>query len=90
MFSNVVFSLGNGKRVCFWKDIWCGNEAFCNSFPSLFALTSNKEAFVADLWEYAREEGGWLPCFSKPFNDWELDEVHSFLQAIQRKRVLPR
>ena len=65
LFSNVVLSLGNGRRVRFWKDIWCREEAF----PSLFALASNKEALVVDLWEYLREDGGWSPCFTKPFND---------------------
>ena len=90
MFSKVVFSLGNGRRVSFWKDIWCGEEAFCDAFPSMYALASNKEAFVADMWEHSREEGGWSPCFTRRFNDWELDEVHGFFQTIQRMRVLPR
>ena len=27
-------------------------------FPSLFALTENKEALVEDIWESSREEGG--------------------------------
>ena len=31
-----------------------------------------------------------LVCFSRLFNDWEMEMVQSFLQAIQRKRVLPR
>ena len=59
----------------FLKDILCGEEAFCNTFPLLFELASNKEAFVADLWEYSREEGDWSPCFTRPFNDWELDAL---------------
>ena len=67
-----------------------GEEAFCDAFPSLYALASNKEAFVVDMWEHSREEGGWSPCFTGPFNDWELDKVHSFFQTIQRMRVFPR
>ena len=39
-----VFEVGNERRVSFWKDKWCGNEALCVSFPSLFALASSKEA----------------------------------------------
>ena len=38
---------------------------------------------MVDLWE----DGGWSPCFSKPFNDWEVEEVQSLLHAIQVKRV---
>ena len=40
----IVFEVGNERRVRFWKDKWCGNEALCVSFPSLFALASSKEA----------------------------------------------
>ena len=32
--------------------------------------------------------GGWSPCFSRSFNDWELKEVRSFLHVIQGKRVI--
>ena len=32
---NLVFSLGDGRRVSFWNDVWCGGEAFCNAFPTL-------------------------------------------------------
>ncbi|RVW73904.1 hypothetical protein CK203_056320 [Vitis vinifera] len=34
------------------------------------------------------EEGGWSPRFSRPFNDWEVEEVERFLLAIQGKRWL--
>ena len=33
--------------------------------------------------------GGWSTCFSKLFNDWEVEEVQRFLHAIQVKRVHP-
>ena len=37
--SNYIgFSVGNGRRTKFWLDSWCGGEALCNSFPSLFKL----------------------------------------------------
>ena len=69
-------------------DVWCDGEAFCESFPSLFALAVNKEALVLDLWDSSREEGSWIPCFARPFNGWELEELLCFLQAIQGKRVI--
>ncbi|KAL6347194.1 hypothetical protein AAG906_012775 [Vitis piasezkii] len=39
----IVFSVDNGRRTRFWLDSWCGDEALCNSFPSLFALAVSKE-----------------------------------------------
>ena len=32
--------------------------------------------------------GGWSPCFSRSFNDWELEDVQFFLHVIQGKRVI--
>ena len=58
-------------------------EAFRDSFPSLFAMAVNKEALISDLWDSSREEGGWIPCFARPFNDWELEELLCFLQSIE-------
>ena len=64
----MVCIVGNGRRVRFWRDRWCGDSPLCVSFPSLFALTIDKEARVADIWDLLAE-GGWNPCFSRAFND---------------------
>ena len=50
-------SVGNGRRVRFWKDFWCEEEPLALTFPSLFSLTVNKEAMVADVWNLVGEEG---------------------------------
>ena len=78
-FPSTFFSLGNGRRVRFWKDIWCGEEPLSLSFPSLFSLAANIEAMVADFWDPIGKERGWSPLFARPFNDWELEEVQIFL-----------
>ena len=49
--SHSAFSLRNGRRLRFWKDVWCGDEALCYSFPSLFFVATNKDVLVADVWE---------------------------------------
>ena len=57
---------GDGRRGSFWKDFWCGEEALCTSFPSMFELTTHKDAMVADVWDSAREGGCWFPCIIDP------------------------
>jgi hypothetical protein len=32
--------VGNGQSTNFWKDAWCGTNAFCDSFPQLFDICS--------------------------------------------------
>ncbi|RVW45208.1 hypothetical protein CK203_067526 [Vitis vinifera] len=34
------------------------------------------------------DAGGWYPYFSKPFNDWEMEVVVSFLSFLQGKRLI--
>ena len=49
----------------------------CMAFPTLFGLAVQKEALIREVWDNSRE-GGWIPCFSRPFNDWEVMEVGNF------------
>ena len=78
----MLFDVGNGKRVSFWKHKWRDDEALYVSFPYLVALIVSKEAQVVDVWDSTIEDGNWNPSFSKPFNDWEVDIVKSFLSRI--------
>ena len=68
-FQNSISSLGNGRRLGFWKDPWCNETVLCNEFPTLFNLAVHKDARVVDVWDSSREEGGWSPVFLRPFND---------------------
>ncbi|KAF5467197.1 hypothetical protein F2P56_017049 [Juglans regia] len=43
------FVVGDGLRVCFWLDIWCGNHCLRDTFPTIFVLARVKEASIADL-----------------------------------------
>ena len=87
MSDRLVFIVGNGRRVSFWRDRWCGDSPLCMSFPSLFALTVEKDAWMVDIWD-PLAEGGWNPCFLRAFNDWEVEEAERFLERLQGKRVI--
>ncbi|RVX20110.1 putative ribonuclease H protein [Vitis vinifera] len=89
MQNKVAFLVGNGRRVKFWKDIWWGNFPLCNSFPSLYAFASSKEAWVEEFWDTSGVEGAWSPRFSRPFNDWEVEEVERLLLTIRGARLSP-
>ena len=78
-FQNAVFVLGDGRRIKFWRDVWCGVEALCNSFPNLFTIATNKEAKVAEIWDSREGIGCWSPTFLRSLNDWELEEMTRFL-----------
>ncbi|RVW63495.1 putative ribonuclease H protein [Vitis vinifera] len=86
----ISFSVGNGRRVSFWRDRWCGDAPLCDSFPSIYALSIEKEAWVADVWDPLVQggRGGWNPCFSRALNDWEMEEAELFLGCLHGKRVI--
>ena len=82
------FVVSDGKKVRFWKDKWCGTTPLCEVFPSLFTL-ANKEAWVNEVWTAVGERGGsWNPCFNRPFNDWELEEVERLFVAWIGRRLV--
>ncbi|KAL6345634.1 hypothetical protein AAG906_017366 [Vitis piasezkii] len=82
------FVVGDGKKVRFWKDKWCGTTPLCEDFPSLFALATSKEAWVNEVRTAAGERGGsWSPRFNRPFNDWELEEVERLVCCLDGKKV---
>ena len=88
-FQSSVFVLGDGRRINFWKDVWCGGEALCARFPSLFNLALNKEARVADIWESGVGARGWSPTFLRSLNDWEIGEMVRFLQILHDQNFRP-
>ena len=57
--------------------------------PLYVFLSSAKNAMVSDLWNHFRERGGWAPTFLRPLNDWEMEEVGSFLSFIHKKKIKP-
>jgi hypothetical protein len=40
----VRFEVGNGSRVLFWQDVWCGELPLKTLFPALFNIACAKEA----------------------------------------------
>ena len=74
MRGNFIFSMGDGRRVRFWEDRWCGDDTLSRSFPLLFELAASKEE-----WVVSGEEGGWNPHFSRSFNDWEMEMVERWI-----------
>ena len=69
LLQNASVSLGDGRRVSFWKDIWCDEEALCLAYPTLFNLVVHKYAKATKVWDHNKEEGGWYPIFLRSFND---------------------
>ena len=57
LHNKTVFSVENGKRVRFWKDIWCGNVALCDSF--LIGNVALCDSFPCMLLRLQKRHGQW-------------------------------
>ena len=66
---NCCFIFGDGNKIRFWEDSWCGEGPLCEPYPALFALADSKEALVANVWDTSRGEGVWNLSFVRSFND---------------------
>ncbi|RVW43975.1 putative mitochondrial protein [Vitis vinifera] len=53
----------------------------------LWKETNKEDAWVVDYWDPMGEEGGCIPHFLRPFNDWGVEEVERLLSSIQGKRL---
>ena len=75
----IFFNRCHGRRIKFWHDVWCSNVPLMYSFPLLFSFATSKEAWVDNVQEVEGEMVMWNPCFSRHFQDWEMDNVEEFL-----------
>ncbi|RVW51028.1 hypothetical protein CK203_077618 [Vitis vinifera] len=74
-WDNIGFKVGEGTKVKFWTDHWCGNAALSQNFPQLFALAVHRNATVNEVWDSSLGQGGWNLRFFRDSNDWELDLI---------------
>ena len=82
-WENIGFTVGNGTKIRFWTDHWCGLAALSQSFPQLYALAVQRNARVDEVWDPNFGQGGWNLSFIRAFNDWELDLVGDLLTVLR-------
>lgn len=78
----ISFKVGDGTRIEFWQDPWCGTQLLLERFPELYRIASDVEALVADCLIL---EGETLPLvirLAHTVNDWELESVANFMDLI--------
>ena len=44
-----VFKLGDGRKIRFWEDTWCGRQPLCEAFPDLYSIADSKEAKAVEI-----------------------------------------
>ena len=68
-FPLLSFKVGDGSRVCFWQDVWCGVSSLKEAFPVLFFISENRDSFVAELISFRHGSLHWELKFSRNIQD---------------------
>ena len=72
-WENMAFSIGNGTKIRFWTNLWCGCTVLSQRFPHLYGMAAHRNDTVEEMWDQNVGQGGWDLRFMRDFNDWELD-----------------
>ena len=86
---HISYTVGDGSRLRFWHDMWCGDLPLRSQFPSLFQLARAPEASVADLCHFQGTNCVWDIAFNRSVQDWELEMIESFMTLIYSSRIRP-
>ena len=78
--------VGEGTRIKFWKDVWCGEVALKDSFPLAFRVASDQEAAVADLMTLSGDQVQWNVTFTRAAQNWEKDKFEAFFRLLYSKK----
>ncbi|RVW53160.1 LINE-1 reverse transcriptase-like [Vitis vinifera] len=68
-WENMAFTMGNGTKIRFWTDLWCGCTVLSQRFPHLYGMATHRNGTVEEMWDQNVGQGGWDLRFVRGFND---------------------
>ena len=85
--SHILYDIGDGSRVKFWQDRWCGESPLAVSYPDLFRFCRNKEASVVELMKSPNGVLFWDVSFFRGVHVRELAALSSFMETIYSSSI---
>jgi len=83
----VRYEIGNGSKVLFWHDVWCGEIPLKTLFSELFLIARGKDAWVEENMQRQNGTILWNILFSRPVHDWEVEAVSRFFEMLYTLKV---
>jgi hypothetical protein len=80
--SHIRLIPGDGSRISFWGEVWCGSLPLKEAFPGLYSLACNKEASIADNLDLLSGSQQWNITFMRSLNDWEVEDLAPFYSLL--------
>jgi hypothetical protein len=82
----IKFEVGDGSQISFWHDTWCGAQPLKESYPELYRIARNKEAWMSDYMQILNGEVHWNVHFFREAQDWEVEVVMAFYGKLYETR----
>jgi hypothetical protein len=86
---HISYKVGDGSRIRFWHDTWCGDSPLRNQFPILYHLARAPESRVSDICHFQGSTISWDIEFTRSVQDWELEMVESFMSLLYSQTIRP-
>ena len=81
-----LYEIGDGSKVQFWVDSWCGSSSLVDRYPGLFRFCRRKEASVTDLMRFTNGVVHWEIHFCRDVHNRELEAFRNpILEKMERK-----
>ena len=84
----LLYDVGDGTRVKFWKHVWCGDRTLQEAFPELYCISRTNDSSVAEDMCWFGGRIHWDAKFCRPPQDWEQELFDLFMDMVYSSTVL--
>ncbi|GKV26407.1 hypothetical protein SLEP1_g35721 [Rubroshorea leprosula] len=79
--------MGEGKRLSFWWDHWCGEGCLANRFPRLYLLSTGKENKCYQMGNASNGSWKWNLKWRRNLYEWEAAEAMELQKMIEDEKI---
>ena len=76
---HILYDIGDGSRVKFWQDRWCGETSLAIKYSDLFRFCRHKDASVAELMMSINGVLFWDMRFVRGVHARDLEAISDFM-----------
>ena len=75
------FVVGDGERICFWEDLWWGDQPLRSQYPRLFRVVTDKNIPISSILGSARPFS-WNFNFRRNILDYEIEDLECLMRSL--------
>ena len=83
----LVYDVGDGTKVKFWKHVWCGECTLQEAFPELYCLSRSNDSSLVEVLGWSAGRFHWNVQFRRPPQDWEEEAFDRFMGLVYTSTV---